>query len=50
MACLGEDLDVTNQHIHVRENAHTVFHGVECFGLVGWGAGEYDGGGECEEG
>ena len=49
MACFREDFDITNEHIHVRENADTVFHGVKGFGLVGGGAGEYDGGGECEE-
>jgi len=49
MASFGEDLDITNQHIHVCENADTILDGVECFGLVGGSAGEYDGGGECEE-
>ena len=49
MACFREYFDITYQHIHVCENADTVLDGVECFGLVGGGAGEYDGGGECEE-
>ena len=49
MACFREDLDITDQHVHVCENADTVLDGVEGFGLVGGGAGEYDGGGECEE-
>ena len=50
VARLGEDLDVPDQHVHVREDAHTVIDGVECCGLVGGGTGEYDGGGECQEG
>ena len=50
MARLGEDLDVPDQHVHMRQDADTVLDGVEGFGLVGGGAGEYDGGGECEEG
>ena len=50
VACFREDFDVPNQHVHVRQDAHTVLDGVEGFGLVGGGAGEYDGGGECEEG
>ena len=33
----------------MREDADTVIDSVECFGLVGGGAGENDGGGECEE-
>ncbi len=33
----------------MRQDADTVIDGVEGFGLVGGGAGEYDGGGECEE-
>ena len=49
MARLGEDLDVPNQHVHVRQDADTILYGVEGFGLGFWGAGEYDGGGECEE-
>ena len=49
MACFREDLDITDEHIHVCENADTILDGVECFGLVGGGAGEYDGGGEGEE-
>ena len=49
MACFREDLDITYEHIHVCENADTVLDGVEGFGLVGGGAGEYDGGGEGEE-
>ena len=50
VARLGEDLDVPDQHIHMRQDADTILDGVEGFGLVGGGAGEYDGGGECEEG
>ena len=50
MARLGEDLDVTNQHIHVCQDAHTVIDGVEGFGLGCCGGGENNGGGECEEG
>ena len=34
----------------MRQDADTVLDGVEGFGLVGGGAGEYDGGGEGEEG
>ena len=50
VARLGEDLDVPDQHVHMRQDADTVLDGVEGFGLVGGSAGEYDGGGECEEG
>ena len=49
MARFREDFDITGEHIHVCENADTVLDGVEGFGLVGGGAGEYNGGGECEE-
>ena len=49
VACFREDFDVTNQHVHVCQDAHTVIDRVECFSLVGGGAGEYDRGGECEE-
>ena len=46
---LGEDFDIPDEHIHVRENTHTVVDGVECFGLGCWGGGENNGGGECKE-
>ena len=50
MTRLGEDFDVPNQHIHVRQDADTVIDGVKCLSLVGGGAGEDDSGGEGEEG
>ena len=50
MARLGEDFDVPNQHVHVRQDADTVLDSVEGLSLGFWGAGEYDGGGEREEG
>ena len=49
VACFREDFDVVNQHVHVCQDAHTVIDSVEGIGLVGGGAGEYDGGGEREE-
>ena len=50
VSCLGEDFDVPNQHVHVCQDADTVVDGIECFRLGCWGGGEYDGGGEGEEG
>ena len=47
---LGEDFDVPNEHVHVCQDADTVVDGIKGFGLGCWGGGEYDGGGECEEG
>ena len=49
MSCLGEDLDIPDQHIHMRQDANTVLDSVECFGLGFGGGCEHDGGGECEE-
>ena len=50
MSRLGEDFDVPNQHVHVCQDADTVVDGIKGFGLGCWGGGEYDGGGEREEG
>ena len=46
---LGEDFDIPNQHIHMRQDADTVVDGVEGVGLGFGGGGEYDGGGESEQ-
>ena len=45
---LGEDFDIPNQHIHMRQDSDTVVHGVEGFRLGCGGGGEYDGGGQGE--
>ena len=48
MSRLGEDFDIPNQHIHMRQDADTVVDGVEGFRLGCGGGGEYDGGGQGE--
>ena len=49
MSRLGEDFDIPDEHIHMREDADTVVDGVESLGLGCGGGGEYDGGGESEQ-
>ena len=49
MACLGEQLDIPHQHIHVCQDADTVLDDGEGLGLGCGGGCEDDGGGECEK-